>query len=146
MTGSKFTMENGFAPVFFAAKPAAKTSRGKEVHVPVARDMHLCGLLPGRNFSRQIPRNFEARSNLAHGRFLPALLLHGILLFCRPEGAGHVVGAIAGNAMARPSLHKWTNETLGSQTTKENYLPRRSVPSLHRLSSYAPIKLTPASP
>ncbi|WP_189521504.1 hypothetical protein [Mesorhizobium sp. M1B.F.Ca.ET.045.04.1.1] len=66
--------------------------------------------------------------------------------FAGPKGAGHVVGAIAGNAMARPSLHKWTNETPGSQTTKENYLPRRSVPSSIASPNFAPIKLTPASP
>lgn len=34
-----------------------------------------------------------------------------------PKGPA-LIGAIAGNAMAHPSPHKRTNETLGSQTAK----------------------------
>ncbi|MER8375667.1 hypothetical protein NKH19_29140 [Mesorhizobium sp. M1338] len=132
-SGRKSSLQKVSRPRF-PRKAVAKISRGKEVHAPVAKDTHLCGLLPGRNFSRQIPRNFEARSHLAHGGFLPVLLLHCILLFCQPEGAGHIVGAIAGDAMARPLPHKWTNERLGTQTAK-----KQSNKATSKVSSFPPL-------
>ncbi|WP_181183065.1 hypothetical protein [Mesorhizobium sp. B3-2-1] len=115
MTGTKFSALDGLAPALPAAMPIAKTPRGK-AHAPVADDMPVCGLLPGSSFGRQIPRDFEPRSNLVHSWFLPALL-HRSLLFCQPE-KGPVISASA-YAMARPSREKWTNETLASETTKK---------------------------
>ena len=102
---------NGFAPALPASKPLAKTLRDRRCVplLPATRTSaayFLGGLSAGRY--REISKPAATWHMVG---FVQLFFMVSPLIPARR--AGHVVCATAGDAMARPSPVKWTNETIG---------------------------------
>jgi hypothetical protein len=81
---------NLHAPALPASKESFRSIWNETVRAPVAGGTHRCGLPLGSNLGRQIPRDFETGSDLAHGRLLPAFLHFSSPLLPPLEGVDSV--------------------------------------------------------